>query len=651
MGTGYLRGMSGYRRGTNGGYRAQSDGGYGKGYIDIDSVTRLLDFRSPSYFANAATGGWMTKPAAASKAWRWKCNEASGNISDDLSGDGVALVKTGTAYYRRWTPLLQSDGFTRVGLELSGTDCYFAEGSNTPLDLTTETFGAAGWFFYKGTAGGVILGKRTAAGLNGYQLMLEGSTGRLYWNLCDGTSRGPFYVWASGLLVPGTWNFFSTVVNRTTNLATGFLNGAQKDSADIAALTGSLTSATPFRVGSTADPVAWYPGAFSELMFWKGGVMTLAEHQAIYGRAFQDPSRALTYARTGGVSYEVASDASGVRVIRFSANQVPFAYASALVGGDNGAGLGLPSHGAVTNLCLQSEDPTTTWTTSNLTAAKNQAEAPCGAQTAGKLTATADGGYLKQLFTSIAAAVHTFTLWIMRDAGADVAGTIRIYKNSTLTLRASQAFTAGATWTRITVSATADLNDCSIWIVLDSNATAVRVWGMQLAAATEWPGVYVPTTTASASSAAPTIVHATPTDFVIGARGEIEAVILPTYAAQAAIGTVLEGTAGSSRIALERTTNEAIYCNVKDGGGTDRVAAETTATSSGQAKQTAQGRYNATLPKYASGKYGDAGVGGTRVGNGDANWIAVDPTAIGVGVKAAGGSPLEGIIATVQVVR
>jgi hypothetical protein len=134
-----------------------------------------------------------------------------------------------------------------------------------------------------------------------------------------------------------------------------------------------------------------------------------------------------------------------------------------------------------------------------MTVAINSAQAPDGQMTADTLTASGSPGVHKQTFATIAAATWTWCVWLKRNGAADVAGDIRLVKNSANTQIALTAVTATSAWQRFCVSGTAVVNDTRVETRITTSANSMYWWGGQLTQTAAWASLYCPTTTALAT--------------------------------------------------------------------------------------------------------------------------------------------------------
>jgi hypothetical protein len=231
---------------------------------------------------------------------------------------------------------------------------------------------------------------------------------------------------------------------------------------------------------------------------------------------------------------------------------------------------GLLLEGSATNLAVQSQDFTTTWTgigTSIPTVTADQAIAPDGTLTADRLQVAAISGVgnygdINQP-RATAAGVHTASLYIRGRSGS---GTIylALLDGTSSTWTSVACNYTSTTWTRFSCSATlsAGTNYFVIGVDLRTGsgqssqaAQDVYIWGAQLEAATKATS-YIPTTTASSSR---------PSDIFTGqpvpltkTQGSVGVTVIPNTT-----GT-LDASSGSSFNVDNGGLLSAIYCNGAD---------------------------------------------------------------------------------------
>jgi hypothetical protein len=188
-----------------------------------------------------------------------------------------------------------------------------------------------------------------------------------------------------------------------------------------------------------------------------------------------------------------------------------------------GESLGLLVEEARTNLALQSEDFSTTWSTSTASVTTNAGIAPNETTTADKLIVNngSSSGYVAQNFSFVSGTNYAFSVYVKSDSASDfrivllatsfgTTSTVIFNLTSGTVASSSGAWNnvnivaVGNNWYRVSGNATATATagssprfQCN---VTGDGVTGVLLWAAQLEAGA-FPTSYIPTTTATATRA------------------------------------------------------------------------------------------------------------------------------------------------------
>lgn len=146
------------------------------------------------------------------------------------------------------------------------------------------------------------------------------------------------------------------------------------------------------------------------------------------------------------------------------------------------------SLGRFQNILVQSENFTTTWTTSNISAiTSNSQTAPDGSTTAERLATSSSGGYVQQdTSTAVSATTYTFSVWVKSSSGTQ---TFDMRIDGTTTGTGTVAtHTATTSWQRFSVTQDVTAFTGNVRVRLFPGGTAgsgtIDAWGAQLEAST-----------------------------------------------------------------------------------------------------------------------------------------------------------------------
>lgn len=265
--------------------------------------------------------------------------------------------------------------------------------------------------------------------------------------------------------------------------------------------------------------------------------------------------------------------------------------------------LGLLMEASRTNLCLQSQNLSTTWTLSGATASANSIAAPDGTTTADTLVESVGGTFhlARQDVTITANSAYTFSLFVkaagrtscklqvsntLENTGSNVdvnlsAGTVGTVTNFGTGASSAATITAFSNgWYRVSLRTTIDAASTTGRVqVLLSNpvgtisysgdgASGLYLWGMQYELG-QFPSSYIPTTTLAVARTADSCIRTLGSEFSATAGTVVVNVadfISADVAANNCIASLDDATA-NERYTLQRTnTAGAMRLNVFDGG-------------------------------------------------------------------------------------
>lgn len=265
---------------------------------------------------------WFTQPAAATKAYRWKMQESSGNLIDDMSGDNATLQVYGTPVYGTETNLPTATGFNRNVIRTIGSTtnrAYFKDSGTIVGDQTTNSFSVSFVLKYLSEwgVGKGIVNKCEPGGTGAYWGITMELCNRLYIGCSDAANNIVF-----GYINPNVNNrfqnritYFTVNFDRTNNIAYCFVDGQSENlNVDMSAIAGnSLSNNQPLKIGSNPDD-SYYPninnGCISDVMI-ANGLTTLEEHQLWYRTFYNYISN--TTIPTGLNRINIGSDESAAK--------------------------------------------------------------------------------------------------------------------------------------------------------------------------------------------------------------------------------------------------------------------------------------------------------------------------------------------------
>ena len=330
----------------------------------------------------------------------------------------------------------------------------------------------------------------------------------------------------------GAWHCMSGWYDQSAQLIYLKADGFAEVSASTTG-TGSITNATGLRIGAPPGGYTSVPG----MQVSYCGVTVGANSQNLYDETVvlpgADPTGLLTTTSRDSL---ISVPVSATQVAHFSSGttlgttQLPIGYNANFA-----TGYGLMCNSARTNLIIKSED-INGWTYQSATGANNAGDSPDGFRSASQFTATsANGSVRSAAVTVVASTEYTFSGWLKRNGGSDVAGGLKIYDASNAAfIGSTQAYTAGSAWLpeERTFTTPAGCTSIYCYFQVDTNTESVFAWGGQLNLG-DARASYIRTSGATAS------------------------LTMSDYSATASAGVLAEAAAGEAEILFVQLTKAA----------------------------------------------------------------------------------------------
>lgn len=459
---------------------------------EIDNVVSDLDFSQPvvQQFPTTATGlATLLGDVTATPNHIWVCDEVSGSLVDTILS--TELSSSNSPLQGQVAVGLGNTLINRAAIEATSTTTKFEASSSDILDSSLESIAFLVVFRTKRSGTDQYLIRKRLGGINaGYYLRIR-TDGAVWMATADGTNTdvaqalsthddGAWHIAIGGYHDPDDTTHIHTDVNSDTTILDPPVLGMQNS--------GSFTlfDSAP---DSQISYVASFTGTAAEVLLDLGAAAVTS-----FWKHATDPTGLLaTSTRGSAISVPVADGF----VAHYSSDTIATAYDSSFSGPTK---FGLACNTAITNIVSDSEDfSAVNWIQTNSTITSNDVNAPDGFRSATTLTATAASGYQRNNCAVSASTEYTKSCWVRRSGGSDVAAKVRIY-DIQLDVYTTVSFTATATWTLQSVTATTGASTTNIWSVLtvDTNGEAIEVWGDQVNTGSS-RGFYVRTVGAAAS--------------------------------------------------------------------------------------------------------------------------------------------------------
>lgn len=157
----------------------------------------------------------------------------------------------------------------------------------------------------------------------------------------------------------------------------------------------------------------------------------------------------------------------------YSSRQFQYLRLTAVTAGDTGDDISLELAYLPNLLTAPSDLSDASWVATDVTVATNTVTDPDGTTEADTLTATAGNGTVMFAFTAATTRDYTVSMYVKRKTGV---GDIEMDAGDGVWA----AVAVGATWTRVSVTATITAGNRTAGIRIVDNADAIYVWGMKL---------------------------------------------------------------------------------------------------------------------------------------------------------------------------
>lgn len=349
--------------------------------------------------------------------YRYEGKNASASGWTATVGTDLVLASSGTdPTYQELTPLT---GSTDKAVKFAAGKTFQAASTST-YDLSADTTSDLIWeavfqvpFDFSQV---VIYGKYTGADL-GPLLLVEATTGLL--------KHYGTVVMTMGSLTAGAWYHVLVMTDRNSNTRC-YLNGSLSGT-PTASSVAEMSNTMPFEIGGYANATNKGNGRIALVQHWRaaaGTINTTAEQDSIakerfarligmYAQRASGTATPSTLTRTTSAYLDrVIDESTGERRLFLAgSNWLRLGKRKEVSGGEYLTGV--LSEPLAVNMCLQSEDFSTTWTGLNIASiSTNAIAAPNGETRADGLVADATNGahYVTQSIT-LTAISYTFSVW------------------------------------------------------------------------------------------------------------------------------------------------------------------------------------------------------------------------------------------------
>lgn len=438
-----------------------------------------------------------------------------------------------------------------------------------------------------------------------------------------------------GVPAPGEWFIAAAVFDRAAGLCWCYGN-VHEDTVATTITANDLSNSVGFGIGAAAGNSGPVQVAFTAIAlgskiegFTRDDLLEMWHHGEIPGVGGLCP-KLKTYSRNGVAGTRFGVSSLGERVAYYGVNQAAFAYNPNFT---HASKMGLYIPDARTNLVARSEElDDAAWVNKVgvVAVTADDDTDPSGVKAAEKLTAANNPDQTKgRNYTTAASTEYTQSGFVRRAIGTDVTGRLVMYDETGAAEVAGQAYTALATLTRHSLTATTNVGEVTTsWRVeIDSNNEAIHCWGA-MAHGGKVTG-YIPTYSSTATRPATSCDLDNPggNTRLKSVRGEIEVVVACDAALEGSERWLCDnndGTAGGNadRIALRINPNGSVTALIYDSAGTLKQVFSSSVIADWTTEHVIRLRWDSENGVDGNSENADMIIDGTRYAGAATTWTA-----------------------------